>query len=149
MNLAKTLEFDHDGQKRRHVTISVGAAVIPQHAAKHCVPMDVGVDQGRVVGPLQRLVHYACQPEARVDIVRSGLEDTPYHFNEKSGLTLAGNTQLLADTLMEMRKYGYESLTERDDVNRRLHFDVLKDKYTVNMTDLSMDIERNSQPCYR
>lgn len=146
VDLAKSLEYDQHGQKQRHVTVSVGAAMIPQHTAKHCTPMDVGVDKGRVLGPLQRIVHYACQPEARVDIIRSGMEDTPYHFDAQSGLALASNTQLVIDTLMEMRKYGYAPIVDKDDVSQTLHFDVLSDRYIANMVDVSMSIEQSDQP---
>ena len=147
VNLAKSLEYDHKGYKCRHVTVSVGAAVIPQHASRHCVPMDIGVDKGRVLGPLQRIVHYACQPDAQVDIIRSGMEDTPYHYDVATGLALAGNVRLLIDVTTEMRKYGYEAVTEKNDVNKGLHFDVLKDRYTADMDSLSMTIEQLDQRC--
>ena len=46
-----------------------------------------------------------------------------------------------------MRKYGYEAVTEKNDVNRGLHFDVLKDRYTADMDSLSKTIEQLDQPC--
>lgn len=99
------------------------------------------MDAGRLLGPLQRIVHYACQPDSRVDIIRSGLEDTPYHYDPHAGISLAGNTQLLGDVMAEMRKYGYEPMTEKTDVTARLHFDALTHRYQKNMSSLSMAIE--------
>ena len=96
---------------------------------------------------VQRIVHYACQPDAQVDIIRSGMEDTPYHYDVATGLALAGNVQLLIDVTTEMRKYGYEAVTEKNDVNKGLHFDVLKDRYTADMDSLSKTIEQLDQPC--
>ena len=49
VNLAKSLEFDSNGIRRRHVTISVGAAVIPQHLDRYCVPH--GYRSGRRQAP--------------------------------------------------------------------------------------------------
>lgn len=120
----------------------MGAAVIPQHSGRHCVPMDVGVDAGRILGPLQRIVHYSCQPDARVDIIRSGLEDTPYHFDTSSGLSLAGNTQLVADVLTEMRKYGYSPIVSKAEVEARLCFDLLTKRYSDEMSNVSLAIEQ-------
>ena len=75
------------------------------------------------------------------------MEDTPYHYDVATGLALAGNVQLLIDVTTEMRKYGYEAVTEKNDVNSGLHFDVLKDRYTADMDSLSKTIEQLDQPC--
>ena len=43
--------------------------------------------------------------------------------------------------MAEMRKYGYEPMTEKTDVTARLHFDALTHRYQKNMSSLSMAIE--------
>lgn len=60
------------------ISVTVGAAVLPQHAAAQIKPVDVGLLRGRRMGPMERLIAYGSQPDSGVDVVRVGLEDTPY-----------------------------------------------------------------------
>lgn len=121
VRLAKSLEIPVEGNLPVHISISVGAAVIPQHHRRHYAPLDVGVDQGRFVGPLQRLVHYACQPDSQVDIIRSGMEDTPFHISDVGELALTDNVELLKSVLDIMAKYEVAPLVSKSAIITRLH----------------------------
>lgn len=140
--LAKSLEEVGPNNIKLRVSISVGAAVIPQRLAEVCVPMDVGEDSGKVVGPLQRIVGYACQPNAPVDIIRAGLEDTPFRFDPENGMSLATNEDLVADTIHEMHKHGYLPLTNKDQVFETLHAGAGLGRYREDMARIASEIER-------
>jgi hypothetical protein len=79
VSLAKSLECDvPNGPRKRKVSITVGAAVLPHHASREIRAMDVGPDAGRQLDALRRIVGYAAQPDSEVDVIRVGMEDTPY-----------------------------------------------------------------------
>jgi hypothetical protein len=91
---AKSLEFDADGRRRRGVTIAVGAAVLPQHARKHVGRLTEG---RRVIDDacaLRRLVAYAARPDSDVDILRAGMEDTPYVVDDVGRIRPTTNGEL-------------------------------------------------------
>lgn len=93
------------------LSISVGAAVLPQQAGKLSTPLDVGPHRGEVVSPLERLIAYACQPDSDVDLIRCGLEDTPYLMGNGEILP-ASNPEVAAFTLEKITKHGGQIITD-------------------------------------
>lgn len=77
VDLARSLQVG-DRCPALDLSVSVGAAVLPTHAAALTAPLDVGACAGKLVGPLERLIAYACMPHSDVDVLRFGLEDTPF-----------------------------------------------------------------------
>ncbi len=110
---AKELEYDlADGNRRtRNVTVSVGAAVLPLHAKGLIGPLDVGPERGRIVTPVERLVQYAAQEDSEVNIVRVGMEDTPYEVTGDGTLQSTTNASLIKTVLCEMDRAGATPLT--------------------------------------
>ncbi|MBN6777175.1 hypothetical protein JRG19_01245 [Pseudoclavibacter alba] len=146
VSLAESLEFDPAGRRCRNVTVVVGAAVIAQHALQRCVPMDVGPDRGKVVSPLKRLVHYACLTVHQVDILRIGMEDTPYRCSDShDAIELTTNIQLAGAALAEMRKIRVTSVTNTVAVSERMKFDALDAHHEIEMTRLSLTLEQRSE----
>jgi hypothetical protein len=93
--MAKSLERDTpNGPCRRRISIVVGAAVLPQHAAREIRLLDVGPDAGTPVDAMRRLVAYAAQPDSDVDVVRVGMEDTPYLSDETGKIQPTNNVEL-------------------------------------------------------
>jgi hypothetical protein len=92
--------------RKRQVTISVGAAVLPQQAANHFLPLDVGPFRGQRAGALRRLATYAAQPHSGVDILRVGMEDTPYAVGLNGDIELADNIRLLGEAIGELEANG-------------------------------------------
>lgn len=110
---AKALEYDlsDTGRRRRNVTVSVGAAVLPTQAKDLIAPLDVGRQRGRVVTPVERLVHYAAQEDSEVNIVRVGMEDTPYEIDIDGSLRSTTNGALVKTALCELDRVGATPLT--------------------------------------
>lgn len=104
VDAAKSLEYDlgEPGVKKRHVSITVGAAVMPQHAAQNFRPVDVGRRRGTLLCAVRRLTTYATQPDSQVDILRVAMEDTPYAVDAQGRVRLADNTQLLSHAIEEL-----------------------------------------------
>ncbi|WP_234301604.1 3-keto-5-aminohexanoate cleavage protein, partial [Pseudomonas aeruginosa] len=98
---AKSLEYDigEPGVRKRKVSITVGAAVMPQHAAQHFRPLDVGPRAGTPLCAVRRLAAYAAQADSQVDVLRVGMEDTPYAVDDDGRVTLSDNCQLLRQAL--------------------------------------------------
>ncbi|GGF45436.1 hypothetical protein GCM10011611_59830 [Aliidongia dinghuensis] len=118
---AKGLERDLEtGERRRQVTISVGAAVLPQHAAKAVGPLDVGRDRGRRVTALQRLAAYAAQEDSEVDVLRVGMEDSPYLLSEDGAIRPTSNVELCEVAAEELHRHGVAVLTDGARVAGRL-----------------------------
>jgi len=118
---AKSLELDlATGQRRRTVTVSVGAAVLPQHAARHVRALDIGRFRGRNACALRRLATWAAQPDSGVDILRSGMEDTPYEMHPDSGLRPANNVRLCEIAAEEFTQNGGQIATDAAGVASRL-----------------------------
>ncbi|MEO0566520.1 MAG: 3-keto-5-aminohexanoate cleavage protein [Pseudomonadota bacterium] len=97
-----------------HVSVSVGCAVLPQHAKDHVLPVDVGPLRGVVLGPLERLAIYAAQPNAGVDILRVGLEDTPYVLDDTADLMPTTNLDLVWRTRGILDTHGTKLVTDMD-----------------------------------
>jgi hypothetical protein len=95
VSMAKSLERDSpNGPRRRRVSITVGAAVLPQHAAREIRPLDVGPEAGVSVDAMRRLVAYAAQEDSEVDVVRVGMEDTPYLADDSGNVRPTNNVEL-------------------------------------------------------
>ena len=73
------------------ISISVGSAVLPQHAAHHMRSVDVGPLAGMPMGILST---YAALPNSQVDILRVGIEDTPYALDPQGRLLPTSNAEL-------------------------------------------------------
>ncbi len=118
---AKSLERDPvTGEKRRTVTISAGAAVLPQHAAQHVWELDVGPFRGEKACALRRLAAWAAQPDSDVDILRSGMEDTPYEMHLEKGLLPTSNARLCEIAAEEYLRNGAEVEVDHKAITARL-----------------------------
>ncbi|MDB5360238.1 MAG: hypothetical protein JWO51_1535 [Rhodospirillales bacterium] len=118
---AKELEFDLEtGRRQRRVSISVGGAVLPQHARDAAGPLDVGRDRGRLVTALQRLAAYAAQEDSEVDVLRVGMEDSPYMLDPSGGIRPTTNVELCEAAAAELHRHGVELVVGGAEVARRL-----------------------------
>ncbi|CAL9640476.1 hypothetical protein SUDANB120_06331 (plasmid) [Streptomyces sp. enrichment culture] len=126
VDAARKLEYDLTGPgvKKRHVTVTVGAAVLPEQAGRHVAPLDVGVRRGRTACALRRLATYASQPDSGVDVLRFGMEDTPYAVSVGDGpdgaLRLADNCELAEIVIGEMAANGARVETDHDVIFERM-----------------------------
>jgi hypothetical protein len=111
---ARSIETARTTDKPFRLSISVGAAVLPQHAARYVAPLDVGPRPGRLVSPLERLIAYASQPDSGVDLVRFGMEDTPYLVDARGTLHAADNLMLMKVAVDEIEANGAEVVTGTD-----------------------------------
>jgi hypothetical protein len=89
-----------------HLTVSVGAAVLPQRALELTLPLDIGPYRGVRVQPLERLAAYACQPDSGVDLLRFGLEDYPFLLDDHEAIASATNLDLMNYTFDTVAKHG-------------------------------------------
>ncbi|MDJ0821022.1 MAG: 3-keto-5-aminohexanoate cleavage protein [Paracoccaceae bacterium] len=96
------------------VSVSVGAAVLPQHAAAHIRPLDVGAMAGKLMGPMERLAAYASQPDSGVDILRVGIEDTPYMLDPDGRLMPATNAAMALRAREVMAENGATPMLDPD-----------------------------------
>ncbi|MEV4439205.1 hypothetical protein AB0K09_09310 [Streptomyces sp. NPDC049577] len=128
VDAAKKLEYDlaEPGVKKRHVTVTVGAAVLPQQASEHYLPLDVGARRGESACALRRLATYAAQPDSGVDVLRFGMEDTPYAVDERGDLRLAGNCELAEIVLSELAANGARVETDHDAIFERMGLNWVK-----------------------
>lgn len=118
IRLAKTLEYDlsNPHTKARRVSITVGAAVLPRQAIEHFTQSDVGRYLARRKCPLRRLAIYAAQPDSEVDVLRYGMEDTPYTLDSAGRVQICDN-QLLHDIVeQEVISQNVSIITEARDV---------------------------------
>jgi hypothetical protein len=105
---AKSLEYDIAGRWRRHVTVSVGAAVLPQHAGRHFGSFDEGRRPIEQACAVQRLIAYAARPHSDVDIVRVGMEDTPYMMDAQGAIRPTSNVELATAAAAWIAREGAE-----------------------------------------
>lgn len=119
---AKSLESDiiEPGVVKRKITITVGAAVMPQHAKRNYKPMDVGPRKGVTMCAMRRLAAYAAQPDSEVDILRVGMEDTPYTLDKNGKVKVTNNSQLFRIVLKELEVNGIEIETDPDQIAQRM-----------------------------
>lgn len=122
VSLAKALEYDLAGKRVRRVTVSAGAAVLPQHAKAHIKELEFGRRKGQLAGPLERLACYAAQPGSNVDVIRSGMEDTPYLVTADGDIALADNLVLAHQVSAMVDGCGSSLLTDPAAVRSRLGF---------------------------
>lgn len=123
VDLAKSLEYDYDGNKARQVTISVGAAVIPQQAENHVRPIEFGPRKGNLAGPLERLATYAAREADRIDILRFGMEDTPYIMSSDLSMAPSDNLGLGLQCVRMLEDYGVEVTTDPKTIRARMAMD--------------------------
>jgi len=131
VDTAKGLEYDLDepGVRKRQVTITVGAAVMPQQAHQHFKELDVGLRRGTQVCALRRLAAYAAQPDSQVDILRVGMEDTPYEVDGQGNLHLVDNLQLLSNAIEELEANGARVELDHEVIFERMGMQEVKDKF--------------------
>lgn len=129
IKVAKSLECDISGGRlrRRKVTITVGAAVMPQDAERNYKPVDVGPKKGVPMCALRRLATYAAQPESEVDVVRAGMEDTPYVVDEYGCVTIGDNYQLMQTVIEELRANGVTIETDHESISQRMGIAKIRD----------------------
>jgi hypothetical protein len=120
IELAKSLECDLDGVRRRRISITVGAAVLPRFARDHIRPVDIGPRRGLSMCALRRLVTYAAQPDSEVDVLRVGMEDTPYEVDSDARIQRTSNPRLISLARDEAQRNDVSLLTEPKDVASRL-----------------------------
>lgn len=125
---ARKLEYDlaEPGVKKRQVTITVGAAVLPEQVREHHIPIDVGARLGQPVSALHRLVAYAAQPDSGVDVLRFGMEDTPYAVDTDGCLRLADNCDLADQVINELARNGAQVETDHSTILERMGMNPVK-----------------------
>jgi hypothetical protein len=133
IDIAKGLEHDlaDADYKRRKITITVGAAVIPQQADQHYREMDVGPRKGQKLCALRRLANYASQPDSGVDVLRFGMEDTPYGVDEEGHIQPSDNERLMQVVLEEMMINGIAPERDAENIIRRMGLDHVRNEYLV------------------
>ncbi|MEU7693169.1 hypothetical protein [Microbispora hainanensis] len=126
---AKSLEYDlaEPGVKKRHVTVTVGAAVMPQHALQHVKELDVGPRRGTRMCALRRLAAYASQPDSQVDVLRVGMEDTPYAVDGRGQVRLSDNIELLGMAIEELRANGATPELDHELIFERMGLNAVRD----------------------
>lgn len=125
---AKKLEYDlaEPGVKKRQVTVSVGAAVLPEQSGEHYIPLDVGAQLGQPASALRRLTAYAAQPDSGVDVLRFGMEDTPYAVGADGRPRLADNCDLAEEVINELTANGAVIETDHSAIFERMGLNWVK-----------------------
>jgi hypothetical protein len=144
---AKSLEYDlaDPRVRRRKTTISVGAAILPQQADEHVQDLDVGPRAGTRVCAMRRLAAYAAQPDSDVDILRVGMEDTPYAVDLTKGVMISDNVDLLARARNEMELNGARPVLEPSAVSERLALNLVGHSLLSDLRRFPLgEIERES-----
>ena len=111
VSLARSLE-QRVTFPQMHLSISVGAAILPQRARELTSPLDIGPYRGVRITPLERLVAYSCQPDSDVDVLRFGLEDYPYLLDDQEAIQPATNLDLMNYTFDMIAKHGGRVVTD-------------------------------------
>lgn len=132
VRLAKSLEYNLAGERVRNITISVGAAVIPQHAERYFTPLDIGPRAGELACALRRLATYAAQPNSEVDVLRSGMEDTPYVMNDDGSINVSDNAGLLSLSRRVAEEAGAEIVTNIDQARSRMQIDLVEQQLATD-----------------
>jgi len=100
------------------ISVTCGASVLPQHANRHVRQIDVGPLSGRYAGPLDRLIAYACQADSEVDVLRCGMEGTPFIL-DPAGVVLPATNLLLAErTVQQIDLNGAEIITDAENLQK-------------------------------
>jgi hypothetical protein len=120
ISLAKSLERDTaEGPRKRKVSITVGSAILPHHAAREVRAMDVGPLAGRSLDATQRLIGYAAQDDSEVDIVRVGMEDTPFLLGADGQIRPTTNVGLCTMAADMLDRHGVTIQTDPSGVTER------------------------------
>ena len=80
--------------------------------------MDVGPLKGQLLTPIDRLIAYAVKPASNVDVIRVGLEDTPYVQHANYKLLPTTNIQLLQHSRALIERLGGAVLTDETSLNQ-------------------------------
>ncbi|MEP4038548.1 hypothetical protein [Pseudophaeobacter sp.] len=110
---AKHIAKGHPNEDRIRVSVAVGVAVLPQHSISVTQPMDVGPLKGQTLTPLDRLIAYAMEPDSGVDVLRTGLEDTPYFQDENNTILPTTNVHLVKHAKQMIERLGGEIVIDR------------------------------------
>lgn len=147
VDVAKSLEHDlaDPGEKKRRVTISVGTAVLPQQAGEHFRELDVGPRRGTRTCALRRLATYAAQPDSQVDILRVGMEDTPYRVDREGNVRLADNCELLGEVVEELDANDVGVELDHDAVARRMGMANVRKEFLAAQRRLPLGDVRDSR----
>ncbi|MFJ9634480.1 hypothetical protein ACIRU8_42990 [Streptomyces sp. NPDC101175] len=148
VDAAKRLEYDlaDPSVKKRQVTVSVGAAVLPGQIAEHFVPLDVGARRGQAACALRRLATYAAQPDSGVDVVRFGMEDTPYAVDEHGDIRLADNCELAELVINELAANSVGVQTDPDVIFERMGSNWVKQSLFFEQRQLPLGQPREPSP---
>jgi 3-keto-5-aminohexanoate cleavage enzyme len=120
VSLAKSLERDSaDAPRKRKVSITVGSAILPHHATHEVRTMDVGPLAGRPMDATQRLIGYAAQDDSEVDIVRVGMEDTPFLLGADGQIRPTTNVELCTMAADMLDRHGVTMQTDPSAVTER------------------------------
>ncbi|MFJ2456823.1 3-keto-5-aminohexanoate cleavage protein [Pseudomonas protegens] len=146
IEVAKSLESDISNPdfKRRKITITVGAAIIPQQAHLHYQMVDVGPRKGTEMCALRRLATYACQPGSSVDILRVGMEDTPYGVGKGGGVHMCDNRQLIEYVLEEMSYNGVAPELNPEVIINRMGLDIVRDELLTAQRQRPLGVPENA-----
>lgn len=116
VDLAHSCAFK-EGKQKIAISVSVGAAMLPHLVENHLIPMDVGPLIGKVLSPAERLGAYAAQPDSGVDLVRTGMEDTPFIVDSNHRVLPATNQILLENIVGILNIHGVEIETDRNAID--------------------------------
>ncbi len=134
VNAAKRLEYDVGGKERkRRISITVGAAVMLNQAQENFRELDIGSFQGEKMCALRRLVAYATQPDSNVDVLRTGMEDTPYEVTPDGHIVRTNNVRLIQIVTSELKRNGVEIETDSGRVRDRLGLTNLNKVYLESL----------------
>jgi hypothetical protein len=140
VDYARTLEYDlaEPGVEKRRITVTVGAAVLPEQATEHFLPLDVGPRRGRKACALRRLTAYAARPDSGVDVLRFGMEDTPYAVDAHGDLRLADNFDLAQQVLDELADSGARVDTDEQAIFERIGMGSVQERLLVQQRRLPL-----------
>ncbi|EPJ81517.1 3-keto-5-aminohexanoate cleavage protein [Pseudomonas sp. CFII68] len=146
INVAKSLESDisNPDYKKRKITITVGAAIIPQQAHLHYQAVDVGPRKGTEMCALRRLATYACQPGSGVDILRVGMEDTPYGVGAGGEVHMCDNRQLMEYVLEEISYNNVAPELNPEAIINRMGLDIVRDEHLIAQRQRPLGISENA-----
>ncbi|MBW7970566.1 3-keto-5-aminohexanoate cleavage protein [Bradyrhizobium sp. BR 10289] len=120
VSMAKSLERDTpEGARKRKVSITVGAAILPHHAAREVRVMDVGPLAGHPLDAVRRVIGYAAQDDSEVDVVRVGMEDTPFLLDGDGKIRPTTNVELCTVAADMLDRHGVTVQTDPSDITER------------------------------
>lgn len=150
VDAAKSLEYDlaEPDVKKRQISIIVGAAVMPQQASEHIKRLDIGARRGEQTCALRRLATYASQLDSCVDVLRVGMEDTPYAIDAGGNLQFAGNCELVETAIEELELNGTRVETDHDVIFERMGLQRVKNDLVLEQRQRPLG-RPTGLPCHR